>query len=123
MASSGEERCEEARLQIIRIIEASPHVTTRQIADRLRISNGSAHYVLKALIDNGFIKAESLSRSACKRRYVYVLTPAGLNEKLHFTYDFIKRKRQEFDALKDELGTLEDEIQFSSASCDRKSKP
>lgn len=114
MASSRKEHRDEARLQIMRIIAECPSATTRHIANRVGISNGSAHYVLNALIEKGFVKVENFSRSADRRKYIYVLTPEGLSEKLSLTYRFIKRKRQEFDALKEELRSLEREARFAS---------
>lgn len=106
----------------MRIILECPSATTRHIANRVGISNGSAHYVLSALIDKGFVKIENFSRSADKRKYIYVLTPEGLSEKLRLTYYFLKRKRQEFDALKEELRSLESEARFASDRDDQETR-
>ena len=106
----------------MRIISECPSATTRDIANRVGISNGSAHYVLSALIEKGFVKIENFSRSTDRRKYIYVLTPAGLSEKLNLTYYFLKRKRQEFDALKEELRSLESEARCASVRDDQETR-
>ena len=38
-----------------------------------------------------------------KLNYIYVLTPRGIAEKTKLTINFMKRKMQEYDELKQEL--------------------
>ena len=44
------------------------------------------------------------SKSKNKIKYIYVLTPGGISEKTKLTIRFMKRKMQEFDELKKEMG-------------------
>ena len=39
-----------------------------------------------------------------KLNYIYLLTPKGISEKTKLTLNFMKRKIQEYDELKKELG-------------------
>jgi DNA-binding MarR family transcriptional regulator len=56
LASRREEQQEETRLKVMRLISQNPEMSTRQVADEVGISNGSAYYVLTALVEKGFVK-------------------------------------------------------------------
>ena len=85
-------------------------MSSRQIADKVEIANGSAYYVLTALIKKGFVKLENFKNSQRKGQYAYLLTPKGIREKSLLTHRFIGRKRREFDALRAEIESLEEEV-------------
>ena len=51
MASRREEQQAEIRLKVMRLISQNPEMSSRKVADKLGISNGSAYYVLTALIE------------------------------------------------------------------------
>ena len=120
MASRREEQQESARLRVIRLLSDNPEISTRGVADAVGISNGSAYYVLRALVEKGFVKLESFSKNARKGQYAYFLTPKGIGEKSHLTRRFIKRKRVEFEALRDEIKTLEKELAPTDVKLDRR---
>ena len=84
-------------------------MSTRQIADEVGISNGSAYYVLTALVEKGFVKLGNFKKNPRKGQYAYILTPKGIREKSLLTHSFIGRKRKEFELLKAEIKTLEEE--------------
>lgn len=85
-------------------------MSSRRIADAVGISNGSAYYVLTALIEKGLVKLENFKNSSRKGRYVYLLTPKGIREKSILTHNFIERKRQEYKELRNEIEALEEEM-------------
>ena len=115
MASRREEQQESARLRVMRLLSENPKISTRGVADVVGISNGAAYYVLKALIEKGFVKLESFSNNTLKGQYAYLLTPKGIVEKSLLTHRFIKRKRVEFEELRAEIMTLEEEIGLKEA--------
>ena len=84
-------------------------MSTRHVADEVGISNGSAYYVLTALVEKGFVKLDNFKRNPRKGQYAYLLTPKGIREKSLLTHSFIERKREEFEALKAEIRALEEE--------------
>jgi EPS-associated MarR family transcriptional regulator len=94
----------------MRLLDDNPKVSTRSVANAVGISNGSAYYVLKALVEKGFVKLESFSNNPRKGLYAYLLTPKGIREKSLLTSRFIKLKRVEFEALRIEIKALEEEI-------------
>ena len=115
MASRREEQQESARLRVMRLLSDNPKISTRGLADAVGISNGAAYYVLRALVEKGFVKLESFSNNTRKGQYAYLLTPKGIREKSLLTHRFIKRKRVEFEALRAEIMALEEEIGLKDA--------
>ena len=85
-------------------------MTTREIAQKVGISNGSAYYLLTSLIDMGFIKLSNFKDSSQKIKYSYLLTPKGIREKSLVTSKFLVRKKQEYELLKKEIIKLERDL-------------
>jgi EPS-associated MarR family transcriptional regulator len=96
-------------LRVLRLLEARPRLTQRQMARELGVSLGKAHYCLSALLGKGFVKVQNFRNSTNKRGYVYLLTPAGVAAKAELTRHFLVRKREEYDALRLEIERLQQE--------------
>ena len=94
----------------MRLISEIPELSSRQIADAVGISNGSAYYVLTALIEKGLVKLGNFKKNPRKGQYAYLITPKGIREKSILTHNFIERKRQEYKDLKAEIEALEKEV-------------
>ena len=109
MASRREDHQEDVRLRVMRLIDENARMSSRQIADKVGIANGSDYYVLTALVNKGFVKLENFKNSQLKGQYAYWLMPKGIHEKSLLTHRFIGRKRQEFDALRAEIESIEEE--------------
>ena len=110
MASRRKEYQEDAKLRVLQIISNSPQITSREIAQKVGISNGSAYYLLTSLIDKGLIKLENFKKSEQKTKYTYLLTPKGIREKSLITTKVIVRKKQEFEVLREEINSLEETV-------------
>ena len=110
MASRREEQQAEVRLKVMRLISQKPEMSTRQVADEVGISNGSAYYILTALVEKGFVKLGNFKKNPRKGQYAYLLTPKGIREKSLLTHSFIERKREEFKILRVEIRALEEEV-------------
>jgi len=95
----------------MRLIHANSNLTQRDMARDLGVSLGKANYCLKALIEKGFVKAGNFRRSDNKLAYVYLLTPAGIEEKARVTAAFLRRKIDEFESLRNEIELLRCEVQ------------
>jgi EPS-associated MarR family transcriptional regulator len=109
LASRREQQQAEIRFNVMRLIAQNPEMSTRQVADEVGISNGSAYYVLTALVEKGFVKLGNFKNNPHKGQYAYLLTPKGIREKSLLTHSFIERKRAEFEVLKAEIKALEEE--------------
>ena len=85
-------------------------MTSWELAQKVRISNGSACYLLILLIDKGFVKLVNLKESEQKIKYSYLLTPKGIREKSYIASKFLERKKQEYEKLKKEISELEKDL-------------
>lgn len=110
VASLQDLRRNEVRRRLLRHLTDYPDATTRQIAVNLGVSNGAAYYLLQALLDKGLVKAKRFASSECKAKYLYVLTPEGISQKLALTRNFLDRKREEYKALEAEIHAMKQEL-------------
>lgn len=88
------------------MLEVSPDLTQRELADALGVSLGGLNYCLRALIEKGFVKVGNFSRSKNKFGYVYLLTPDGAIEKSSLAKRFLQRKLREYEEIKAEIDAL-----------------
>src|SRR5512143_1477136 len=101
------------RLQVLKLLQADPTLSQRQIAERMGVSLGKANYCLRALVEKGLVKLGNFSKNPNKRQYAYILTPAGLEEKTRITLDFLKRKEVEFEAIQREIEALKGDLEIA----------
>ena len=97
----------------MQILHANPDISQREMAKALGISFGGVNYCLNALMAKGLVKVQNFSQSQNKFGYVYLLTPAGIAEKMALTGSFLKRKMDEYEALRLEIEALQQEIGVS----------
>jgi len=93
----------------LKIIENEPHLSQREIAEKMGVSLGKTNYCLKALLDKGFIKVRNFYKNKKKKAYIYFLTPNGIEEKAQVTYRFLQRKINEYETIKAEIKNLKNE--------------
>lgn len=110
MAGQRSKAQEDVRFRVMRLLQENPEMSQRDIAAAVGISVGGVHYCLNALIDKGMVKLGNFSAAQDKRRYAYILTPKGLSEKAALTSRFLKRKMEEYEALKEEIDALQNEM-------------
>jgi EPS-associated MarR family transcriptional regulator len=96
-------------LRFLRLLDASPSRTQREMAHELGMSLGKANYLLRALLGKGFVKVQNFRNSSNKRAYAYLLTPEGVAAKAELTRHFLARKIEEYDALRLEIERLRGE--------------
>ena len=101
---------DENTLQALKLLEKNPELTQRELAVELGISLGKTHYMVKALIDIGWIKLDNFQRSNNKWGYAYLLTPMGLAEKAAITVRFLARKQEEYRRLERQIADLSVEV-------------
>ena len=101
---------EDTHFRIMSILNEYPDLTQRELAEKLGLSVGGLNYCLNALIDKGLVKMQNFSNSKNKFKYVYLLTPIGIAEKVALTTRFLSRKMEEYEALKLEIEALKSEV-------------
>ena len=98
---------EDTHYRVLALLERSPDISQRELARELGISLGGVNYALRALIERGMLKAQNFSSSDKKLAYAYILTPKGLAEKSFLTARFLRRKMDEYEALRAEIESLQ----------------
>ena len=99
-----------AQLELLRLLEQHPEYSQRQLAVALGLSLGKTHYLLKAVLGKGWVKAKNFRRSDHKLGYLYVLTPQGVRQRLQLTQAFLARKEREYEMLKSQIVSLREEL-------------
>ena len=102
---------DEAHYRLLRLIEAKPSLTQRELAQEMGVSLGKVNYCVNALIEKGWIKARNFRNSNNKLAYAYLLTPRGIEQKAVITVHFLRRKMAEYESLKKEIARLRREVE------------
>ena len=101
-------------LRLLTLIEANPEASQRELARELGVSHGvslgKAHYLLRALLEKGLVKAGKFRRHDRKLAYAYLLTPKGATEKLRLARAYLARKEREYEAIRAEIEQLRKEV-------------
>lgn len=116
MASRRPDIQEDLHLRTLRILGEQPDISQRDLARRVGISVGAAHYCLTALAEKGLIKLANFQASPNKRGYVYLLTRDGIAAKASMTVKFLQRKIKEYEALRAEIEELSAEVEGGDRS-------
>jgi MarR family transcriptional regulator, temperature-dependent positive regulator of motility len=97
-------------LELLRLLEQHPDYSQRQLASALGVSLGKTHYLLKALLGKGWVKAQNFKRNDHKLGYLYLLTPQGVRHRFQLTQAFLTHKEEEYQALKHQIAILRAEL-------------
>lgn len=97
---------EQTRYRLLKLLEAKPELSQRQLAQALGISVGKVNFCLNALIERGLVKARNFRNSRNKLAYMYFLTPAGFEEKARVSLRYLKLKLAEYDRVCAEIAEL-----------------
>ena len=100
---------QEAHFRVLRLLEGNPQMNQRDLAAAAGVSLGKTNYCINALLEKGLIKVQNFKSNKRKLAYAYLLTPAGIAEKASLTQRFLKRKMEEYDALRAEIEQLKQE--------------
>lgn len=98
---------DETHYRLLKLIEASPEMSQRDLADAMGVSLGKVNYCLRAVIDRGLVKVKNFKTNPNKRVYAYYLTPKGMEEKTRVTARFLRRKMNEYEELKRVIAQLQ----------------
>lgn len=106
---------DETRYRVMRLLEANPKLSQRDLARELGISLGKVNYSLQALVRKGLIKAINFKNSRHKVAYMYLLTPHGLEEKARLTVQYLRIKMHEYEKLRAEIEQMRRETESSGS--------
>jgi len=98
-------------------------VSQRDLSRKVGLSLGSINYIMKELIQKGYVKAQRFKNSSKKAAYIYVLTPQGINARVKQTQYFLQKKMEEYEKLKMEIDELKrDTDEVRQVKANRKAK-
>jgi len=97
---------DEIHYKLMRMIEANPEMSQRDLARALGVSLGKANYCLRAVARKGWVKAVNFRNSRNKAAYIYQLTPRGIEQKARLTVRFLALKLREYEALRKEIDQM-----------------
>ena len=97
---------EESEFKTLRELSKDNTLSQRDISRKIGLSVGRVNYIIKALLNKGYIKAQRFKNSRNKIAYMYILTPRGISEKLVQTQMFLTRKTEEYELLRQEIDQL-----------------
>ena len=103
---------QDLQYRALKILEQQPDLTQRQLSEALGVSLGKTNYLVKSLIDVGWVKLDNFQRSNSKWGYAYLLTPKGMVEKAAITTRFLIRKQREYNELQQEIAQLQKEVKL-----------
>ena len=101
---------QEIRYRIFKLLDDDPNLTQRRMAEQMGISLGKFNFCLKELAQKGFVKIDRFKSSDNKAAYMYLLTPKGIEQKAKITVNFLKRKTNEYEKIKQEIEELKKEL-------------
>ena len=91
-------------IDFLDVMENIENVSTqKELAKEVGFSVGKINYIVKALVEKGYIKIENFVKSDNKRAYGYLLTQKGLMRKIDLTEKYIAIKEEEYQTLNDSL--------------------
>jgi EPS-associated MarR family transcriptional regulator len=109
---------EDTRFRVLRALQDNPHLTQRELSERLGVSLGATNFVLRALMEKGAIKIRNFRGNTRKLSYAYILTPHGLAEKASLTARFLARKQKEYESLKAKIEAVSRELEQETQLAD-----
>lgn len=92
------------QFEVLRKIQKDSKNSQREMARELGFSLGKMNYCIKELKKKGLIKIKNFEQKENKLITLkYIVTPKGIKERINLTVNFMKKKLQEYDELKEEL--------------------
>lgn len=102
---------QEMHFRVLYALQENPYMSQRELAQKLGVSPSKVNYLINALVEKGYLKIEAFRRSGDKlNKIAYLLTRAGLKNRMALTRDYLERKTQEYHALKAEIEILQTEL-------------
>jgi len=100
---------DESQFKALRELEKDSTLSQRDLSKKVGLSVGRVNYIINALLKKGYIKAQRFKNSKNKIGYMYILTPKGISERIAQTQTFLRKKKEEYIRLRQEIEALREE--------------
>ena len=101
---------QEIRYRLLKVLSQDADLSQREMAREMGISLGKVNYCLSELAGKGFIKINRFKDYRNKLKYLYQLTPRGIEAKTILTISFLKRKMAEYSEIERQIKELNHEV-------------
>jgi EPS-associated MarR family transcriptional regulator len=99
-----EQAIKEDIFNILRVLSSKEDLTQRELSHHLDFSLGKTNYLIKILIQKGFIEIGNFTSGDQKlKKFRYILTKKGFEHKLRLAYYYLRIKENEYLQLKKEV--------------------
>ena len=102
---------QEIRYRLLNLLADEPQLRQLDMAKRMGISVGKVNFCISELAKKGLIKVNRFKSAKNKLPYSYMLTPRGIEEKGRITVRFLKRKIEEYEEIKRQIGALSEAVE------------
>ena len=102
---------QEIRYRLLNLLTDEPQLRQLDMARRMGISVGKVNFCISELAKKGLIKVNRFKSAKNKVPYSYILTPWGIEEKGRITVRFLKRKIEEYEEIKRQIGVLTEDVE------------
>jgi len=102
---------QEIHYRLLKVLSRDADLTQRQMAQKMGISLGKVNFCLSELAKKGFVKVNRFKGSNNKLKYIYAVTPRGVEEKARITLSFLRRKTREYEEIKRQIRQLAQEVE------------
>lgn len=100
-----------SQLLILEALENDSKLKQRDLSKITGLNLFKVNYLLKKLIDKGYVKIKNVYKNPNKKSYLYWLTPKGFKRKTNLVYRFIKVTLENYDTYVSKLLTNIIELQ------------
>ncbi|MHA1370712.1 MAG: MarR family EPS-associated transcriptional regulator [Promethearchaeota archaeon] len=90
----------ENAFKVLDALDSHEITTQRQLSRVAGVSLGQVNYVLKTLLEKGFVKLGNFKKNPRKIGYAYLLTPSGMEAKSTLAVQFVLSKLKEYHRLR-----------------------
>lgn len=89
--------------EVLDTLDRQPIINQRQLARQTGVSLGQVNYILRSLLEKGFVKIGNFRKSPNKAGYIYLLTPKGIHAKSRLAARFVTSRLLEYNNLRNRL--------------------
>ena len=100
---------DEVAYKLLQLIQQTPQLSQRDMAEHLGISLGKANTSIRLLLEKGLIKIHETVKRSPTIPYIYTLTPLGVRELPRIAARFLVEKENEIRELQKEIRELRKE--------------
>jgi hypothetical protein len=98
----------EIHYRILRGLDRNPTLWRSQLAGSPCVGNDNT--AVRAPVERGLVKIESLHRSQSKLAYAYCLTPHVMSANARITHYSLRRTSEEYEMLRMQIAKRESEV-------------